>query len=65
MDRMKDQVAIFQFILMNGNSQMNQDRIPFCIIPFEQSIDACGSAVDHAKELAQIIQNIMRQDKIK
>src|ERR671913_2293114 len=45
--------------------QLNQGRIPFCIISFEQSSDACGSAVDHAKELAQIIQNIMRQDKIK
>ena len=37
--------------------QLNQERIPFCIISFEQSSDACGSAVDHAKELAQIIQN--------
>ena len=31
--------------------QINQDRIPFCIISFEQSSDACGSAADHAKEL--------------
>jgi pimeloyl-ACP methyl ester carboxylesterase len=38
--------------------ELNQDRIPYCIISFEQSSDACGSAVDHANELAQIIQNI-------
>ena len=41
--------------------QMNQDRIPFCIISFEQSSDVCDSAVDHAKELAQIIQNIISE----
>jgi len=37
---------------------LNQENIPFCIISFEQSSDACGSAKDHAKELAQIVQNI-------
>jgi pimeloyl-ACP methyl ester carboxylesterase len=38
--------------------RLNQDKIPFCIISFEQSNDACGSSADHAKELAQIVQNI-------
>jgi pimeloyl-ACP methyl ester carboxylesterase len=38
--------------------RLNQDKIPFCIISFEQSSDACGSSADHAKELAQIVQNI-------
>jgi pimeloyl-ACP methyl ester carboxylesterase len=38
--------------------RLNQERIPFCIISFEQSNDACGSSVDHARELAQIVQNI-------
>ena len=38
--------------------RLNQDKIPFCIISFEQSSDACGSSADHANELAQIVQNI-------
>ena len=38
--------------------QFNKENIPFCIISFKQSNDACGSAKDHAKELAQIVQNI-------
>jgi pimeloyl-ACP methyl ester carboxylesterase len=38
--------------------ELNQDMIPFCIISFEQSPDACGSSADHANELSQIIQNI-------
>jgi pimeloyl-ACP methyl ester carboxylesterase len=38
--------------------RLNQDKIPFCVISFEQSSDACGSSADHAKELAQIVQNI-------
>jgi hypothetical protein len=28
--------------------KLNQDEIPFCIVSFEQSNDACGSASDHA-----------------
>ena len=40
---------------------LNQERIPFCIISFEQSLDACGSSADHAKELAQIVQNIINE----
>src|SRR5687768_15359474 len=39
--------------------RLNQENIPFCIISFDQSSDACGSANDHAKELAQIVQNII------
>jgi pimeloyl-ACP methyl ester carboxylesterase len=38
--------------------RLNQDKIPFCVISFKQSSDACGSSADHAKELAQIVQNI-------
>ena len=41
--------------------ELNQNMIPFCIISFEQSPDACGSSADHAKELAQIVQNIIRE----
>ena len=47
--------------------KLNQDEIPFCIVSFEQSNDACGSASDHAKELSQIIQNVTnstKQDRI-
>lgn len=47
--------------------KLNQDEIPFCIISFEQSNDACGSASDHAKELFQIVQNLTnstQQDRI-
>ena len=45
--------------------QLNQDEIPFCIVSFERSndasYDACGSAADHAKELVQIVQNIINE----
>lgn len=47
--------------------KLNQDEIPFCIVSFKQSNDACGSASDHAKELSQIVQNLMngtKQDRI-
>jgi triacylglycerol esterase/lipase EstA (alpha/beta hydrolase family) len=47
--------------------KLNQDEIPFCIVSFEQSNDACGSASDHAKELSQIVQNLTnstKQDRI-
>ena len=40
---------------------LTEDNIPFCIISFEQSNDACGSAADHAKELAQIVQNVISE----
>ena len=39
-----------------------QNAIPFCTVTFRQSPtpmgDACGSAADHAKELAQIVQEV-------
>jgi pimeloyl-ACP methyl ester carboxylesterase len=48
-----------------------QDNIPFCTITFHQSStpngDECGSAADHATELAQIVQevkNMTGQDKV-
>ena len=41
--------------------RLNQENIPFCIISFDQSSDACGSANDHAKELSQIVQNIISE----
>jgi pimeloyl-ACP methyl ester carboxylesterase len=37
---------------------LNQDMIPYCIISFKQSNDACGSSLQHARELSQIVQNI-------
>ena len=40
---------------------LSEENIPFCIISFEQSNDACGSAIDHSKELAQIVQNIISE----
>lgn len=43
--------------------KLNQDEIPFCIVSFEQSNDACGSASDHANELSQIVQNVMNSTK--
>jgi hypothetical protein len=41
--------------------RLNQEKIPFCIVTFVQSNDACGSSADHAKELAQIVQNIISE----
>lgn len=38
---------------------LSDENIPFCIIYYEQSPDACGSSADHAKELTQIVQNII------
>lgn len=39
-------------------TRLNHDMIPYCIISFDQSPDACGTSAAHAKELAQIVQNI-------
>jgi len=50
-----------------------QNNIPYCTISFQQSIDpssdydACGSAADHAKDLAQIVQYVKQvtgQEKV-
>jgi pimeloyl-ACP methyl ester carboxylesterase len=38
--------------------RLNQENIPFCIVSFQQSSDACGSSVDHAQELDQIIKKV-------
>jgi len=42
--------------------KLSQDGIPFCTITFHQSPpprgDECGSAVDHANELAHIVQEV-------
>jgi triacylglycerol lipase len=52
---------------------LHQNNIPYCTISFQQSIDplsdydACGSADDHAKDLAQIVQHVKQvtgQDKV-
>jgi pimeloyl-ACP methyl ester carboxylesterase len=39
---------------------LTQNRIPFCTITFHQSPsgDRCGSAADHANELARIVQDV-------
>jgi uncharacterized alpha/beta hydrolase family protein len=34
------------------------DNIPFCTVSFHNSDDMCGSAVDHAQELGQIVQQV-------
>ena len=46
---------------------LSHDNIPYCIISFKQSSDACGSAADHANELGQIVKKIKiqtGQDKV-
>jgi pimeloyl-ACP methyl ester carboxylesterase len=55
---------------------LSQNNIPFCAVSFqpssnmsfdEHNYDACGSAVDHARDLAQIVQyvkNATGQDKV-
>jgi len=37
---------------------LGQNNIPFCAVSFHQSDDECGSAISHAKELAQIVQQV-------
>ena len=41
--------------------RLTQEKIPFCIVTFVQSSDACGSSADHAKELPQIVQKIKNE----
>jgi len=50
-----------------------QNNIPYCTVSFQQSIDplsdydACGSAADHAQDLAKIVQYVKQmtgQDKV-
>jgi pimeloyl-ACP methyl ester carboxylesterase len=50
-----------------------QNNIPYCTVSFQQSIDplsdydACGSAADHAQDLAKIVQYVRQvtgQDKV-
>lgn len=55
---------------------LTSDNIPFCAISFqpssnisydEHNYDACGSAVDHAKDIVQIVQQVKNatgQDKV-
>jgi len=46
---------------------LSQNNIPFCTVSFHQSDDPCGSAKDHAGELAQIVQQVKSmtgQDKV-
>jgi pimeloyl-ACP methyl ester carboxylesterase len=50
---------------------LTDNNIPFCAISFHQSnvpsFDECGSAVDHARDLAQIVQQVKQatgQDKV-
>jgi triacylglycerol lipase len=37
---------------------LGQNHIPFCNVSFHQSDDECGSAISHARELAQIVQQV-------
>jgi len=37
---------------------LSQNNIPFCTVSFHQSNDECGSAISHATELAQIVQQV-------
>ena len=37
---------------------LSQNNIPFCTVSFHQSDDECGSSISHARELAQIIQQV-------
>ena len=37
---------------------LRQNNIPFCTISFHQSDDECGTAKDHAIDIAQIVQQV-------
>jgi pimeloyl-ACP methyl ester carboxylesterase len=37
---------------------LKADGIPFCTVTFHNSDDSCGSAADHAQELAQIVKQV-------
>jgi hypothetical protein len=37
---------------------LQRDHIPFCTVSFQQSDDECGLAVDHGRELSQIVQEV-------
>jgi uncharacterized alpha/beta hydrolase family protein len=41
--------------------QLNQENIPFCLVSFQQSNDACGSSADHAKELGQLVKQVQNE----
>ena len=41
--------------------RFNQENIPFCLVTFQQSNDACGASTDHAKELDQLVQRILNE----
>lgn len=46
---------------------LRQNNVPFCTVSFHQSDDECGSAISHARDLAQIVQqvkSITGQDKV-
>jgi pimeloyl-ACP methyl ester carboxylesterase len=46
---------------------LGQNNIPFCTVSFHQSDDKCGSALSHAQDLAQIVQQVKSmtgQDKV-
>lgn len=45
-------------IWLQWEQLLTQNRIPFCTITFKQSDDPCGSALDHANELAQIVKKV-------
>ena len=40
---------------------LNQENIPFCLVSFQQSNDACGSSADHAKELDQLVKQVQNE----
>ena len=61
MDGMKEKEVKYEIHFDEWEEELNQDMIPFCIISFEQSSDACGSSAQHAKEISEIVQNIKSQ----
>jgi pimeloyl-ACP methyl ester carboxylesterase len=42
----------------NWEPLLKHNGIPFCTVSFHKSDDECGTAVDHANELAQIVQKV-------
>jgi triacylglycerol esterase/lipase EstA (alpha/beta hydrolase family) len=38
--------------------RLGQDKIPFCTVSFDFSDDKCGSAMDHAREMNGIIEEV-------
>lgn len=41
--------------------RFNQENLPFCLVTFQQSNDACGSSADHARELDLTVKRVQNE----